>query len=285
MRQVESLSHTRWECKYHGEVARPFYLKDRLFFYFFEHSADEFTANMFDTVVNPRADLFHADVVQTASDYIREFTREATGRGLSTKDLSTVFYLRDRLCRWGGNNFRQISAFIDVVAPLATRPYVRAVFAVPAYQRYCERIPKEMLAYLVPELEEVPLEVPWHPQSVSGLIFEALECRANRSLPIRAARKLHRVLTGRQYKPVFTDTKAMERSDLLDAGRENFRSLCFDRTESPLWALIDRSQLGKLLSRKTPAQQRRRQHDILYNIFTLFQYSSAGFSPVTNKPV
>ncbi len=116
--------------------------------------------------------------------------------GFATKDLNTVFYLRDRLRRWGGSNFRQISAFIDVFAPLATRPYARAAFGVPAYQRYCERIPKELLARLVPELGDVPFEMPWHPQTVSGLIFEHFVDRANRSLPIRAARKLHRMVTG-----------------------------------------------------------------------------------------
>ena len=162
-------------------------------------------------------------------------------------------------------------------------PTSGVVFAVPAYQRYCERIPKELLTYLVPDLGDVPLEIPWHPQTVSGLLFEHLEVISNRSLPIRAARKLQRIVTGRQHKSLFTNTKAKERSDLLDAGLEDFRSLCFDQTESPLWALIDRSRLEHLLSSQTPAQQRRRQHDMLYDIFTLFQYSSADFLPVTKQ--
>ena len=267
-----------------GEIARPFYLKDRPFFYLFEHSPADFTANIVDTLVKPRADLLHANVVHTVADYLHDFTTEAATMGFSTKDLSTVFYLQERLRRWGGSNFRQVSAFIDVFAPLATRPYIRAAFGVPAYQRYCERIPKELLAYLAPELGGVPLELPWHAQSRSGLVFEALGARANRSLPLRAVRKLHRMVTGRPYKPVFTDTKAEERSDLLNHGLEYFRSLCFDQADSPLWALIDRGQLENLLSSETPAVQRRRRHEILYDIFTLFEYSSMDFSPPTNKP-
>jgi len=47
-----------------------------------------------------------------------------------------------------------------------------------------------------------------------------------------------------------------------------------------LWDLVDRKKLDGLLSTSTDAQQRRRHLNVLYDIFTLFQYSSPEFQVV-----
>jgi asparagine synthase (glutamine-hydrolysing) len=263
-----------------GEIARPFFLKNNRPYYLFEHRPAYFTANMTNSLIKPRQDLLHADVVQSASDYVRDFTRDATEMGFATKDLDALFYTRERARRWGGANFRQVSSFLDVFSPLATRPYVKAAFSVPAYQRYSERIPKELLHYLVPELDDIPFEIPWHPQSVYSLAMEHLVTRSSRSIPVRAVRKLYRIATSTKYKSKFTNTKADQRARLLEARLDDFRSLCLDQAGSVLWDLVDRKKLDGLLSTSTDAQQRRRHLNVLYDIFTLFQYSSPEFQVV-----
>jgi hypothetical protein len=151
---------------------------------------------------------------------------------------------------------------------------------VPAYQRYSERIPKELLDYLAPELDRIPFEIPWHPQTVYSLTVEHLLTRSSRSIPVRAVRKLYRIATGTKYKSNFTDTKADQRTRLVEARLDDFRSLCLDQTDSMLWELINRKKLDSLLSASTDARERRRHLNLLYDIFTLFQYSSPAYQLV-----
>jgi asparagine synthase (glutamine-hydrolysing) len=269
-----------------GEIARPFFLKNNIPYYLFEHRPAYFTEYIINSLITPNKEMLRADVVQSASNYVRDFTRDATDMGFAAKDLDAVFYTRERARRWGGGNFRQVSSCVDVFSPLATRPYVKAAFGVPAWQRYSERIPKELLHYLVPELDEIPFEIPWHSQTAYGLAREHLLWRAGRSIPVRAIQKLYRVATGTKYKSKFTNTKANQHARLLEARLDDFRSLCLDQSNSLLWDLVDRKKLENILSASTDAQQRRRRLNVLYDIFTLFQYSSLDQSnPRLSPPV
>jgi asparagine synthase (glutamine-hydrolysing) len=260
-----------------GEIARPFFPKNNPLYYIFKHRPAYFNDKIIKSVITPREGLLHADVGESARKYVRDFTRDAIDMGFSTKDLGAVFYTLERARRWAGTHMRTITSYIDVFVPLATRPYVKAAFSVPAYQRYSERIPKELLHYLAPELDSISFDHPWRPQTAYGQLMEYYLRRYHYSIPGRAVRKLYRIATNTKYRPKHTGSKSDLRSQLIEARLNDFRSLCLDQTDTPLWELVNRKKLESLLSTSTGAQERRRNMDVLYDIFTLFQYTSAEF--------
>ena len=261
-----------------GEIARPHFLQYILPYYLFNHPPAYFNDNIIQSVITPREGLLHADVGERTRQYVRDFTQGALEMGFSTKELEAVFYTTERARRWAGINMRTITSYTDVFVPLATRPYVKAALSVPAYQRYSERIPKELIHYLAPELDAILFEQPWNSQNYSSLVMEHLLSRSRRSIPVRAVRKLYRIATNTKHKPKHhSDTRADLRSQLIEARLNDFRSLCLDQTDTPLWELVNRKKLECLLSASTDARERHRNLGVLYDIFTLFQYTSVEF--------
>jgi len=273
-----------------GEIARPVYFPNEPLYYMSECEPDIFVERMIKRMMGSRESLLKEDVRECVRKYLGEFAKKFSDSGFATTDLEAVFYTDEGVRRWAGANVRTITSYTDVYVPLATRPYVAAALALPGYQRYSEKIPRTLIHYLAPELDEVPMQIPWHAQTRLGQLFEYLVSRSQKTLPVRAIRKLHRVATGigptsKGAEPWQGAAKDHQRSELLESKLDEYRSICFDQAGSGLWQLVDREKLEEFLSPKKSATDRRRHKKALYKIFTLFQYTSSEFQASNYVPL
>jgi hypothetical protein len=268
-----------------GEIARPTYFPNDPFYYMSKCEPGIFAERMFKKKMRLRQSFLNEDVCEHVRKFIEDFTKKSVDSGFSTTDLDAVYFTAQGVRRWAGANVRTITSYTDVFVPLATRPYVAAALTIPAYQRYSERIPKTLIHYLAPELDGVPLQIPWHAQTKSGILFEYLLSRSQKTIPVRAIRKIYRLMTGvgstsGNVEPWHGAARDQHRSLLLESKLDEYRSICFDQASSDLWQLVDRGKLEEILSPSKNATDRRHHQTMLYDIFTLFQYTSSEFQAV-----
>jgi asparagine synthase (glutamine-hydrolysing) len=267
-----------------GEIARPYFFKGDPLYYLLNYRPESFTEYLIQKLIGPREWLLREGVRERAREFVKRFTQKAIDSGFSTRDLDAVFYTQERTRRWAGICMRTITSYTDVFVPLATRPYVKAALSIPAYQRYSERVPKALIHFLAPELDSIPLQMPWHAQSRSGILTDYFLSRSRRTLPARAFRKIVRVASGAKPAPVRAGARDLQRSMILESKLDHFRSFCLDQKSSDVWQLVNRDRLEDIMSPSKDAQDRRRHMDVLYDVFTLFQYTSMQRQDVRSDP-
>jgi len=206
--------------------------------------------------------------------YLDSFVDRMFDDGFASTELEALFYLEERVRRWSGNNFRQVTSYRDVFTPFCTRAFTTAAFSVPLLYRYADHVHYELLGLLNPDMQRFPFQRPWRPQNPRALRIMLLrhyfrECKGNLVELVR--RVWHRT----NQPQVGGYARANQQAVWLEQYLPQLRQRVFDQASSPLWDYIDRRHLEHLLDPDTPAAERYGSRRALFHALTLFHYRLA----------
>jgi asparagine synthase (glutamine-hydrolysing) len=214
--------------------------------------------------------LLSADVHERSVAHLREFVRSMLDHGIAPMDVPDAFYAWGRVRRWGGANLRKSRPNGgEPFAPLCTRPYIRAAFALSALRRHAEVLPHAIIRLGPAGLPAIPFaDQPWkRHRTAATRFFTASRWHeaAFRRLPWRVRRRFR--WTDEQP----TSGAPANQVRWLESRRESLRSLCLDQPASDLWQVVSRPAFEHAMAAGTDASVRRRAVMLLYDVFTLFQ--------------
>jgi asparagine synthase (glutamine-hydrolysing) len=208
--------------------------------------------------------LLRAEARAAVDEQVARSCRALHDRGFAPVDVPDAFDVTHEVRRWVGAQARQGCGHKDVFLPLLTRDYVRAAFATPARERYVGRIPYGLLEHLAPELNAMPFDTPWPPQSFSRLVLARIA-----GVPGSALRRVERRFGRRR---AFEPGRKRERHFILESQVPRWREQFLDRTESSLWHVVARDRLEFLLSERATPEDRMRRFVALYQVLTAFAF-------------
>ncbi|RJK92928.1 hypothetical protein [Vallicoccus soli] len=188
----------------------------------------------------------------------------ARDAGLGPFDAMELAYVDDRVRRWASSVDRAVLHGVDVLSPLATRPWLRAGYALRPDQRYAAALHRAAVGVLDPELLALPMGAPWPRPQPYAAALEVGARRAAGRLKDRARRALGRdAHRGKLWRHA-------QRARWFEQVLPQVRATCLDRTSSPLWSVVDRPALERLLAPSTPPEERLRRLDPVLDVVTLF---------------
>jgi asparagine synthase (glutamine-hydrolysing) len=215
---------------------------------------------------NQGGNLLTAAGQEVVENHCDRFVDGALATGFKAKDVPDLFYLSERVRRWGGNNFRQATPYSTVYSPFCTRPYVEAAFAIPVGRRFAEHIPFEMLRFLVPEIADIPFDKPWRHQNPHLLKLSVLMGRGGRFLR-------RRISSARTKRPEKGDWRGQQGVDWLELKKSYYRELCLDQSDPAIWDYVNRKAFTELMAPEADASHRARERSRLFSIMTVCQYN------------
>lgn len=254
-----------------GEIGRASFFQHQPLYYLFppEHAGAK--RSLRQLMMSYRSNLVRPEAAALATQYLDQFVNQMRDDGFASTELEALFYLEERVRRWAGNNFRQITSYRDVFSPYCTRAYTMASFSVPLLYRYADHVQYELLGYLDRNMQQFPFEVPWYPQRPLPLSVHLLTRHYEKT---RFARLTRRVLN-RIHRPKIAPSRFNQRAVWLEQFLPRLRQHVLDQSSSPLWDYVDRPRLEHLLDPNKPAEERRRSQASLFDTLTLFHYSLA----------
>lgn len=201
-----------------------------------------------------RSELITGESTASAAKFLEQWVDRNLDEGCPIADIPDVFYTAERVRRWAATNARKIRPWVDVFAPLCTRPFVEAAFGLAPSLRFCEPVHYQLLR-LNPELHRMPFATqPWGSQNSSlGMVNMIWEKK------IRRARSSHN--TGTFYQAVLLERKLNE-----------VRDFCLAQGDSCVWNYIRRPRFESLLHPTTPPETRQNQLPLLLQVVTLLYY-------------
>lgn len=224
-----------------------------------------------DNLVRPEAEAL-------ATQYLDQFVDRMRDDGFANTELEALFYLEERVRRWSGNNFRQISSYRDVFTPYCTRAFTVAAFEVPLLYRYADHVHYELLGYLNRDMQQFPFQRAWYAQQPQALRIMLLR-QYYRQRKRASVRTIRRMLL-RKNPPQVAHARYNQRARWLERYLPQLRQRVLDQATSPLWDYVDRPRLESLLAPKTPDIERFRAQAALFDTLTLFHYRLACQSPL-----
>lgn len=254
-----------------GEIGRGNFFQHQPLYYLFPPGKAGAKRDLRLRMMAYRRNLVRPEAEALATQYLDQFVDDMFDDGFASSELEALFYLEERVRRWAGNNFRQVTSHRDVFTPFCTRAYTLASFSVPLLYRYADHIHYELLGYLDRDMQQLPLEVPWYPQQPLPLSVHLLSRYYERTDVARLARRL----LNRISRPKVAPSRHNERAVWLEQFLPQLRSRVLDQASSPLWDYVDRPRLEHLLDPDTPAVERYRAQASLFDTLTLFHYRLA----------
>ena len=183
---------------------------------------------------------------------IRDFVDAALEWGFDPIDVPDAFYTFERVTRWAGANSRKVPWSV-LYAPLATTTFASVAFSLPAIVRYSEPLHWKLLRHLAPDLHAYPVaDGGWRTQVPYANLAQQAYRRARRQT-IRA-----------DLRPI--------RLEWLESLRHDLATQCVDRSESPLWDVVDRTAFASVMLDDEAGPARRQSVETLFGIVTLFEY-------------
>jgi asparagine synthase (glutamine-hydrolysing) len=232
-----------------GEISRGFYSNSKLFHHI--HSQSDLCAMLNASLLKNSGNLIHLEVLELSRKYIKQFVQKEIEEEVLLVDIPDIFYVKERVRRWGGSNSRKAVPSNDFFYPLCTRSFVETSFSISALDRYCELLPYELIQYLVPGLHKIPYEKAW---------------RNNLKL-------------GNTHKssPNFEFVKqkvAFNQEEWINSRLSFLREMCLDQINSPVWDYVNRSCFEEAMSDSFELKERHNLLQNLYNIISLFCYTN-----------
>lgn len=225
------------------------------------------------SVMSYRENVVRPEAEALVTEYLDQFVDHMRDDGFFSTELETLFYLEERVRRWSGNNFRQVTSYRDVFSPYCTRAYTMAAFKVPLLCRYANHVQYELLGYLNRDMQQFPFERAWFPQQPQALRIRLLRqyYRQSKSKIVQLVRHLlHRTNPSQERHARYN-----QRATWLDQYLPQLRQRVFDQSSSPLWDYVDRPRLEHLLDPNTPTMERYRSQATLFDTLTLYHYRLA----------
>lgn len=261
--EVESLCVRLWGIG--GEIARGYY--SNLLLFIRKRDRKTVMSLLIAHVLKDYRGIIRKEAIQLSKDYLFAFAENVIQHGFSPIDIPDVFYAYERVRRWAGDNARKVRPVVDLFSPFSTRPFVESAFSLPPLHRCSEPI-HYRLVLLVPKLHKIPFEKePWRCQIAGINLLEHLWRKIFEKL-ISQRGMLHGRSRKIKYVPAF------DQYDLLEGMYLRMRERCLDQSSSMLWSFIDRSKFEKIMLPTTVPEKRREYAPALYQISTLFYYSS-----------
>jgi asparagine synthase (glutamine-hydrolysing) len=254
-----------------GEIGRANFFQRKALYYLLPTGHAGAKRALRDLMVSYRRNLVRPEAEALATRYLDQFVDRMHDDGFASSELEALFYMEERVHRWAGNNFRQITSRRDVFTPYCTRAYAVASFSIPLLYRYADHIHYELLGYLDRDMQQFPLEVPWYPQRPLPLTVQLLTRYYEQT---RIARLVCR-MRNRIQRPKVAPSRHNERAVWLERFLPGLRERVLDQSSSPLWDYVDRPRLEHLLDPDTPAVERYRSQPSLFDTLTLFHYGLA----------
>ena len=254
-----------------GEIGRGNFFQHQPLYYLLPSGRVRAKRTLRKVVMAHRLQLVRPEAEELATQYLDEFVDHMREDGFAYSELEALFYTEERVRRWAGNNFRQITSIRDVFSPFCTRAFIVAAFSVPQLYRYADHIHYELLGYLDRNMQQFPLDWTWHPQQSLPLIGHLLARLYQQTTIARVTRRVINRLAPSKVSPSRHD----QRADWLERFLPQLRQRVLDQSSSPLWDYVDRPRLEHLLDPNTAAAERRRSQAPLFDALTLFHYSLA----------
>ena len=172
--------------------------------------------------------------------------------GFDPIDVPDAFYAFERITRWAGANARKVP-WTTLYAPLATTTFASVAFSLPAIVRYSEPLHWNLLRHLAPDLHAYPVaNGGWRSQVPYANLAQKAYRRVRRTAPQAHGRET--------------------RLEWLESLRSDLATQCLDRSESPLWDVVDRAAFASAMLDVETLPKRRQAAETLFGIVTLFEY-------------
>lgn len=251
-----------------GETARASFFQIRPMHYVLPPNSVRAKANLQHVIVGFRGNLLRPDAAALVDSYLSNYVDGMLADGFSLRELEALYYLEERVRRWAGNNFRQVTSYRDVFSPFCTRVFTETAFRVPHLLRVADHVHYELLGYLDVNMQQYPFETPWYPQQRTKIRDELLRQYYERSHIARIVRSVQ----NRIRPPKVFPSRQNQRAAWLEQFLPVLRQTVLDQSSSPLWDYVDRGRLELLLDPAAPATQRRKQQTALFDALTVFHY-------------
>lgn len=255
-----------------GELARSSFFRSFPSFYFLPQSYDNVQRLLITRLMARRRELLLPTAIHVTEKYLKGIVTQAADEGFPPVDVENVFYTYERARRWGGTNFRQVNSFMDVFSPFCTRPFLIAGFSSSAQRRYADHVHYELFKMLNPKLSEIPFERAWRAQNLPMLWVQYINQLISSQIT-KQGRRIQRRLTTRTASTEIK-SKRSQRKFWLETKLSDLRSLCLDQANSDLWFYINRGEFERITSTRGTAKERDNFQDVLFDIFSVFQYEA-----------
>jgi asparagine synthase (glutamine-hydrolysing) len=237
-----------------GEIARGNYSNPLLFIG--SKTVTDIKRFLASRLIDDHGSLVRKETCEIARCYLGSWVDRMTDEGFAPVDMPDLFYLYERIRRWGGSNARKTLPVHEQFSPFCTRAFVEDAFRLPASYRYSEPLHYQLL-HLDPVLHGFPfIKEPWRPQQP----------------PINMVSAIWRKRVKPALSLAATDTSPSIQSLLLKSRWTHFRELCLDRSSSPLWDYINRGRFEALMNGSPDSRMHDQAGLPLFMIVTLFDY-------------
>lgn len=253
-----------------GEIARANFFQTQPSHYLLPPNRERAVATLQHVIVDCRGNLLRPDALNLVRQHHADYVDGMLKDGFSLRELEALYYLEERVHRWAGNNFRQVTSIRDVFSPFCTRLFAEAAFKVPYMLRFADHIHYELLGHLNSEMQQHPFETPWYPQQRTKVRQQLLRQCYDRSHIARIVRRVQ----NRIQPPKVFPSRQLQRASWLEQFLPLFRQSVLDQDKSPLWDYIDRVRLEHLLKPRTPSGERRKNLTVLFDAITVFHYQT-----------
>lgn len=209
-----------------------------------------------------------------ARRYLRTTLSALHESGARPDNLPKVWYVADKCRRWAPMNSRELAQTEDKVTAFMTRPYIEMVLRLRPDVRWLGHLHRGVIARLVPPLEhDPPPAVPWNVQIPQRGRPARIFDRVRPYLPY----DVRRAMAGARdrVKPIVvfrSPTVPYDESTWIEANLPYIRDAILAEASSPLWSVVDRSVVDRLLRPSTSPDLRRLSENALFAILTMFEH-------------
>lgn len=254
-----------------GEIARANFFQTQPSHYLLPPDRARAITTLQRVIVDCRGNLLRPDALSFVHQHHADYVDGMLADGFNLRELEALYYLEERVHRWAGNNFRQVTSYRDVFSPFCTRLFAQSAFHIPYMLRFADHIHYELLGHLNSEMQQFPFETPWYPQQRIKVRQQLLRQYYERSRIARIVRKVQ----NRIQPPKVFPSRQNQRASWLEQFLPTLRQSVLDQDKSPLWDFIDRVRLEHLLNPRTSSSERRKCQSALFDALTVFHYQSA----------
>lgn len=201
-----------------------------------------------------KSELINDAAYIAATRFLDQWVMQKLDSGCPIADIPDLFYTFERVRRWAGANARKVRPYINLFAPLCTRPFVEAAFRLKPSLRFSEPLHYEMVR-LIPKLHEIPFSPePWRNQNPDLAMFKMIW-----------EKKIRRAYTT-------GTTPISNQAILLERKLDEVRDFCLAKGDSGIWNYVRQPEFESLLSKTTSPEARQRHLPVLLQVVTLLRY-------------
>lgn len=247
-----------------GEMCRGYFGTPQ--FYLQAQTLHSVTKHLQTHLINQSSGLLTSESVALAKQHLLQYVEQAVAQGFKHKDIPDIFYLNNRVARWGGHTIQRVRMAADVCSPFCTSPFVEATFALEAQQRYTEPLHYALVQLLAPALHRLPFDKgKWRTQisnkNLLKQLFQSKVAQARRKKP--QLRKRNR--TKQSASRISTNRR------IFDLCRRDLQVRFREWSDSPLWEFVDRAKFAKIIDAPRYAPTHR-ELNVLLSVSTLLYH-------------